>query len=185
MSDQTREDSIVASADNAVDDDQCRKQTLERHTGRKRGMITPKDREFVCQPPDAEDTNRQLLRDRRYRIRERIKNGLKDFELFAKFLPDCDRTQIFKSLQNKDTNFLKEVAIFLYLGFLDVNEDKKEFLEDVIEEAERREGREVNVEVTKMTTTAGSVYQHGPPESDPSRTLQIEWTHKDASTSAD
>jgi len=66
-------------------------------TERKNALLTQGQREYLR--GEKEFKNEQSERDIRYEIRERIKDGLLDFELLADELEPRDRKQIFKDVR--------------------------------------------------------------------------------------
>lgn len=66
-------------------------------TERETALLTPAQREYLRGKKEFE--NDQSERDMRYKIRERVKNGLLDFELLADELEPRDRKQIFKDVR--------------------------------------------------------------------------------------
>lgn len=105
-------------------------------TDRGAGVLTRKQREYLLGRKDFE--NSQSERDMRYKIRERIKNGLLDFKILARELEERDREQIFKdvrsAVQRGDTQFTEDEILrenelsgmvhavaFLYLATGDID----------------------------------------------------------------
>jgi hypothetical protein len=74
-------------------------------------------------------------------------------------LKSNDLSKVIKSLHDEDERFLKQIGVLLYLGYQDIDESKQEFLEDVIEEGERRLGRHVDVTVTRRNSTVTIDYK--------------------------
>lgn len=117
---------------------------------RKRGVITEGDRAFLAKgiPEQSEDPpDKQTIRDKRYRIRERIKNALLDFNYLVNIHRE-DREKVFEYLLDDGGPTLQSIFEFLYLGITDLGEDTEEnlelgglvgVLERAIIEAERRE----------------------------------------------
>jgi hypothetical protein len=117
---------------------------------RKRGIITEDDRSFLAEglPKKSDDApDKQTIRDKRYRIRERVKNALLDFNYLVN-ISDEDREKVFEYLVDEGGPTLQSIFEFLYLGITDLGEDTEESLEldgfvRVLErsiiEAERRE----------------------------------------------
>lgn len=98
---------------------------------RKRGIITEDDRNFLVEhvtqtaevPPD-----KQTIRDKRYRIRERVKNAFLDFHLLAS-MGEEDREKIFEYLRDEGGPTLQSVFEFLYLGITDLDGNPEEELD--------------------------------------------------------
>jgi hypothetical protein len=82
----------------------------ETDTERGAGLLTEKQRRYLR--GEKEYDNAQSERDMRYKIRERIKNGLLDFCILAKRLQPRDRKQIFKDVRSPvergDTEFTED-----------------------------------------------------------------------------
>lgn len=129
------------------DNDITSSEYSDRHEDRPRGMFTDGDRQFLSPENDVEEMNDQTVRNRRYRIRKRIKNTIKDFEIFSKLVPSTDRESAIKDIAEENIDYLIEIGVLLYLEFDSVDIPKRKFLESVIEEGERRKGREVDATV--------------------------------------
>jgi len=83
---------------------------------RPRGILSPTDREYLCGL--KEYAQPQTDANRRQEIRERVKNGLKDFALLWLLLERSEREKIFEDLGEEETDELIESMIsFAYLGF--------------------------------------------------------------------
>lgn len=96
---------------------------------------------------DHDSQKPQATRTRRYQLRKRIKDGIKDFEILSRCLEERDVSQVFNSLNTENREYIKELGIFVYLGFKQTNLDGKRFLKELIEEAEAREGNNISVKV--------------------------------------
>lgn len=90
-------------------------ETSESRTKRPRGILTEDDRKFL-----REKKYTDRARDVRYRIRQRIKNALGDFELLTKGLKMQDRKMIFLDT-NKD--LVVYILSFVYLGIVEFAKD--------------------------------------------------------------
>jgi hypothetical protein len=132
----------------------------ERHFSRPSGAITKTDRKFLCKSPaELESVAKQTKRDNRYRIRKRVTDTIKDFEVLALKLSSRDREQVFKKLRDEDGRFLHELGVFAYLGLRDAGIDVEKYLANVVKDAEeRRRGSEysgeVDVEITSSSTVS-------------------------------
>lgn len=84
--------------------------------GRYRGVLTPKDEEFLL---GEEELDANARRNARFRMRERIKNNVRDFQVLLEQLPESDREQIFTDLIESDTESLESLLSFIYLGTKD------------------------------------------------------------------
>lgn len=148
-------DRVGSTDPGAIPDDVCPPRLREEHPNRERGILTKKDRELLIDSSNGQNSddtldspNAQTIRNRRYQIRKRVVNSIKDFEVLSRCWEDRDRKRVFETLYKEDNSYLKEVGIFLYLGFQDLGAGKKRFLKEVIEEAEHRRGQEVRVTVS-------------------------------------
>lgn len=121
---------------------------------RGRGMLTQTDREFLA--GEADDLGEQQTRNRRYKIRKRVESGIKDAMFLAK-QSKKDRKMIFSKFRGGDRKYLVEFGIYVYQGLKDTGAGKRRLLIEVVEEAERREGNDVNVEIT--STVGRSEYK--------------------------
>ncbi|WP_152418537.1 hypothetical protein [Halorubrum distributum] len=162
-------DRVGSTDPGTIPDDVCPPRLREEHPNRERGILTKKDRELLIDSSNGQDSdeqsddeqdspNAQTIRNRRYQIRKRVVNSIKDFEVLSRCWEDRDRKRVFETLSKEDSSYLKEVGIFLYLGFQDLGAGKKRFLKEVIEEAEHRRGRDVRVTVSS-TLDNGLSYQ--------------------------
>lgn len=117
---------------------------------RKRGIITEDDRAFLMEElfeEPSEAVDKQTIRDKRYRIRERVKNALLDFNYLIN-IGEGDREKVFEYLIDEGGPTLPHIFEFLYLGITELGEDTEEalelellvqMLEQAIVESERRE----------------------------------------------
>lgn len=84
---------------------------------RKRGIITPNDREFLLGESDIEP-NSQSERIKRFRIRERVANALRDFQHLRR-LEQADLNQIVSQFDEDELNELIE-DIAWFVAYLDM-----------------------------------------------------------------
>jgi hypothetical protein len=138
-----------------------------RNRERKRGIITEDDRTFLAQSRPlrtSETPDKQTIRDKRYRIRERAKNAILDFNYLVNINSE-DRQKIFDFLIDEGGPTLGSIFEFLYLGITELGENAEEdldlegfvqVLERAIIESERRErnyiahvGVNINIERTR------------------------------------
>jgi len=108
---------------------------------RPRGMLTPKDRELLR--GEIEYKHQQQYSNRRRDIRERIANGLLDFNAIQYSLQDKDRKLIFQdpaTAAGVDDPLLPEsirsMFYWTYLGLREQNYDFEGLLVKAIEQAE-------------------------------------------------
>ena len=107
---------------------------------RPRGMLTPKDRELLR--GEIEYEHPQQYSNRRRDIRERIANGLLDFNVIQYLLRDKDRKLIFRdpsaTADVDDPPFVESIQSMLYWTYLGLREQNYDFeglLVEAIEEA--------------------------------------------------
>lgn len=143
---------------------------------RDRGILTKDDRKFLRGEKDFE--SEQSVRDTRYRIRKRVRNGLLDFSILLHHLDRNDREQIFEAFEKPSLsiddgnvslspeefqNVIKKTMLtkgisdslsFVYLGVEDAGGSFTGVLESAISEAEEERGYvvedvKVNIDVTR------------------------------------
>jgi hypothetical protein len=125
---------------------------------RPRGILTKEDRRYLVGEKEVSD---QAERDTRYRIRERVKNSLADFELLLN-LRDEDRETVFNDLDSHGFSFVVDALAFLYRG-VDDSDYFESLLARAIKQEERREnpGRildvSVSIKVEEETPDVGEV----------------------------
>ncbi len=83
----------------------------QREADRARGILTPADRRFLR--GDTEYANDQSERDARYRIRERLFNGILDFEVALRGLESRDISMVMDRLDDEDVDGIVAVAEYL------------------------------------------------------------------------
>ncbi|SDQ18404.1 hypothetical protein [Halopelagius longus] len=108
---------------------------------RPRGILTPKDRALLRGEIKYEYT--QQYSNRRKTIRERITNGILDFDTIQYLLGDDDRKRIFldpsREANVEDAQFHEAVRALLYWTYFGLKEQNYDFeglLTEAIEEAE-------------------------------------------------
>jgi len=103
-------------------------------TNRKRGIITSSDRRFLS---DQDDYEGQESRTKRYRIRERLANGLYDF-VDLRLVPSEDMHRVFSHMADEGPVLIAALEV-LYTGItgLDREEEKSgvERFEDLLKSA--------------------------------------------------
>ena len=120
-----------------------------RDRDRKRGVLTKSDRDLLAEgfrSGDDEAPSNQTIRDKRYRIRERLKNVYLDFNYLTNMKTE-DRERVFQYLIDEGGPTLQSVFEELYLGIVPIGSTSEEvdpkpladLLERAITEAERRE----------------------------------------------
>jgi len=83
---------------------------------RKRGILSPTDRDYLCGLKDYSHDQTEL--NRRQSIRERTVEGIRDFDLLWLLLDEPERKKVIESfeIEEIDTAFSSMIA-FMYLGF--------------------------------------------------------------------
>lgn len=145
---------------------------------RDRGMLTAKDREFLTKGGTAENKNTE--RQKWFRIRDRLRNGIIDFSAFFEKMDDEQRNKTLTDLKNDDPKTVREssgvdydfshptglsdgirdaVALF-YLAFLDNNPTEghemfEAMIELAVKRAIERDGGVVKVDVDISKTPVG------------------------------
>ena len=117
---------------------------------RDRGILTPSDRAFLT--GESEMQTEQSKRDARYRIRNRLYNGILDFEIFLSSMEAKDREKTFEKFLDEEEypsgiapdHPLIQILAFLYMGIDGQGKQFDETLTLAIKEAERHRGRIVN-----------------------------------------
>lgn len=123
---------------------------------RDRGVLSKADREFLLGEKDLTD---QSTVNTRYRIRNRVRNGVYDFVLLELSLGNDDKRQIFEGI---DPITLSKIPAFLLNGLIEVNgsiEDGRVKFEQHLEEGirsvykERKSDHVVNEVSVNVKTT--------------------------------
>lgn len=107
---------------------------------RPRGILSPADRTFLA--GEAEFTNEQSAYDARYRIRERLRHALLDFEFLFDHLSDHDRRKVFSPPEDRHEAFtrgLVSAVAFLYLGTAEYDPPRENIFAEGIRRAAERE----------------------------------------------
>ena len=89
---------------------------------RKRGILTTSDREYLSDPKEYDE---QASRDKRYRIRERVKNSLYDFNDLL-LMPANDRKRVFNTAGEEGGPTLVSALGFFYMGITKMAEQSGE-----------------------------------------------------------
>jgi len=120
---------------------------------RPRGILSPTDREYLCGL--KEYAQPQTDANRRQDIRERVKNGLKDFTLLWLLLERSEREKVFDELGEEETEEVIESMIaFAHLGLDRVRARMEERMQHGLLGAEnvdklfRSAGRATDVDVS-------------------------------------
>ncbi|MFB6245172.1 MAG: hypothetical protein ABEJ03_02385 [Candidatus Nanohaloarchaea archaeon] len=120
-------------------------ETLEdRHQGdRDRGLLTERDREYLLENGEDEPATR-------YRIRKRVKNALRDWELVDRCMGASDLRESFRQLFEEDRDsfppektpyqYLVSIGTMVYEALDDTTAGYERFVEDVITEYYKKKG---------------------------------------------
>lgn len=116
---------------------------------RPRGILTAADRAYLR--GQRQPASVQSERNTRARIRERVIESIRDFELLVEHLPEHDRELVFeKHLEELDGpeafDALVAAVAFLYRGIEDTDADVEEVLREGVALAEADRERAVSVE---------------------------------------
>jgi hypothetical protein len=104
-------------------------------------MLSKEDRKYL--EGERVFDNAQSERDRRYRIRQHVMNGIKDLEILNNFLEPRDLRQIWGSIDDEQLHQLGE---FLVDGLIDLKgEEYREFLAEMVF-LEDRDAQEITFE---------------------------------------
>jgi hypothetical protein len=107
---------------------------------RPRGILSPADRAYLR--GEADLASDQSEYDTRYRIRERVRHALLDFELLFGRLAAQDRQQVFAPAAEEREPFteaLVSAVAFLYLGTGEYDPPRKNLFAEGIRRAAERE----------------------------------------------
>jgi hypothetical protein len=122
----------------------------ERHEERdsdQRGFLTPKDRELLIERLEGE----KLTKEQRYRIRKRLKNGIKDFELVSHCVEDSDKNMVFRGIADEECsyNYLAHLGALVYEAVDASGYDSEEFIQQSIRIAEElNDSQNINVGIS-------------------------------------
>lgn len=109
---------------------------MEFETDRQRGILSPADREYLL--GEAEMDHEQSRRNAEARIRQRVVDSVKDFNLLVHTLEPKDRRQIFeKSIDDPAfIDGLRTMLSFVYLGLRESGVEFGHVLEPAIRRTE-------------------------------------------------
>lgn len=109
---------------------------MDFDTDRPRGILSPADRELLLGEADMD--HEQSRRNAEARIRQRVIDSIKDFDLLVHALKEKDRQQIFtKSVDDPEfINGLTTMLSFVYLGLKESGIEFSHVLEPAIHRAE-------------------------------------------------
>lgn len=96
---------------------------------RPRGILTPTDRDYLCGQKDYSHNQTEL--NRQQSIRERITEGIRDFDLLWLLLDESEREKIIATFESEEIDIsFSSIVSFIYLG-LDRDTDH---MENIIEQ---------------------------------------------------
>ena len=118
---------------------------------RPRGILTPSDRDFLLgRKTDYTDHSKKQKRNR---IRRRVRNAVLDFSILFEYMEERDRETVFDpNAQDRDayTQGITDMLAFLHLGTMGYHTPFKDMLSEGVGKAEQRLAgsnyRMVNVE---------------------------------------
>ena len=122
----------------------------ERHEERdrdQRGFLTPKDRELLIEQLEGE----KLTKEQRYRIRKRLRNGIKDFEFVSHCVEGSDKKKVFREIADEDYsyNYFAHLGALVYEAVDASGYNSEEFIQDSIRIAEELDdSQSVNVGIS-------------------------------------
>ena len=121
------QDEIPASLETAADAD------------RPRGILTPSDRDFLL--GRKTDYTEHSKKQKRNRIRRRVRNAILDFSILYECLEDRDRKTVFDpDDENRDayTRGITDMLAFLHLGTMGYVTPFKDMLSEGVSKSEQR-----------------------------------------------
>lgn len=126
---------------------------------RERGILSTKDRQYFSQGAGIEAKS-SAERVARARIRKRVYNAILDFKILIDEMEERDRKTVFSDLPDDGDlhqGIVSELE-FIYLALKEQNLDFDEYLEEAVENAEKKIARkesdkrvEVDVDFTVQT----------------------------------
>ncbi|GAB6880624.1 hypothetical protein JCM17823_28980 [Halorubrum gandharaense] len=118
---------------------------------RPRGILTPSDRDFLL--GRKTDYTEHSRKQKRNRIRRRVRNAVLDFSILFEYLEERDRNTVFDpddGDRDAYTQGITDMLAFLHLGTMGYHTPFKEMLSEGVGKAEQRlagsDYRMVNVE---------------------------------------
>ena len=109
---------------------------MNTDTDRDRGILSPADRDYLL--GDVEMSHEQSKRNAEARIRQRIFDGVVDFDLLVPFLEEKDRRQVFERAHSEEefVDGLTAMLAFTYLGLKEQGIDFERVLVPAVRSAE-------------------------------------------------
>jgi hypothetical protein len=146
-----RDESPSSSWSDSDSDESLSSFLKERHGDRdsdQRGFLTPKDRELLIQELEGE----KLTKEQRYRIRKRLRNGIKDFELVSHCVENSDKKRVFREMADEESshNYFAHLGALVYEAVDASGYDSEEFIEDSIriaQELDDDQGIDVGISI--------------------------------------
>ncbi|WP_255168376.1 hypothetical protein [Natrononativus amylolyticus] len=106
---------------------------------RPRGILTPSDRDFLL--GRKTDYTEHSKKQKRNRIRRRVRNAILDFSLLFEYLEERDRKTVFDpDTEDRDayTQGITDMLAFLHLGTMGYHTPFKDMLSEGVGKAEQR-----------------------------------------------
>ena len=122
----------------AVDDDEEPEDLLAYDPDRERGVLTPSDREFLL--GRKTDYTEHSKKQKRNRIRRRIRNAILDFTIIFEHLDDRDRETVFDpedAEREAYTRGITDMLALLHLGTMGYSTPFKDMLARGVYKAEQ------------------------------------------------
>ncbi len=122
----------------AVDDDEEPEDLLAYDPDRERGILTPSDREFLL--GRKTDYTEHSKKQKRNRIRRRIRNAILDFTIIFEHLDDRDRETVFDpedAEREAYTRGITDMLALLHLGTMGYSTPFKDMLARGVYKAEQ------------------------------------------------
>ena len=109
---------------------------MNTDTDRDRGILSSADRDYLL--GDVEMSHEQSKRNAEARIRQRIVDGVVDFDLLVPFLEEKDRRQVFERAHTEEefVDGLTAMLAFTYLGLKEQGIDFERVLVPAVRSAE-------------------------------------------------
>ena len=114
-------------------------ETLAHSADRARGILTPSDREFLL--GRKTDYTEHSKKQKRNRIRRRLRNAILDFSILFEHLEDRDRETVFNpenEARDAYTRGIVDMLGFLHLGTLGYHVPFKDMLGQGVNRAEQK-----------------------------------------------
>ena len=119
-------------------DETATERSLTYSSDRGRGILTPSDREFLLERKT--DYTEHSKKQKRNRIRRRIRNAILDFSIIFEHLEDRDRETVFNpddDARDAYTQGITDMLAFLHLGTMGYYTPFKDMLAEGVNKAEQ------------------------------------------------